>query len=368
MTVHARRYHSTLRDEQAQETRRRIVRAGGELYVERGYGGTTIDAIAERAEVSRKTVFTAVGGKARLLKLAFDWALAGDDEPVAIADRPDVRRMMQQQDPALLLAEWIAMNAAIAGRLAALHHVLVVAADGDTEAAAVLTTAEQQRAHGVRTVMTRLDAIGGLRPGLDIDRATAITELLIDPWSFGTSSSSAAGRTTSTPSTSSAWRQPRSCRDDPSRAHSNPHLTGERTTHERVDGLEPPDHRGVPRQRRQGGRPLRRRTAAPAPHDRRPNRPGTRQPGDVPGPRRSGGRVRLEGRHAQPPRLVPQPAPRTQTSAQRSAPRRARFTTRIATGDERARIWAQQKQDYPGFADYEAATDREIPVVILDPI
>ena len=45
-----------------------------------------------------------------------------------------------------------------------------------------------------------------------------------------------------------------------------------------------------------------------------------------------------------------------------------RFRARITTGDERQRIWDEQKRDYPGFADYEAKTDREIPVVILDPI
>src|SRR6478609_713897 len=135
MTVHARSYHSKLRDEQAQATRRRIVHAGSELFVEQGYGSTTVDAIAERAEVSRKTVFTSVGGKAVVLKLAFDWALAGDDEPVPIAARPEVRQMMEEQDPAVLLAAWVAMNAAIAGRIAGLHHVLVVAADADPEAA-----------------------------------------------------------------------------------------------------------------------------------------------------------------------------------------------------------------------------------------
>jgi deazaflavin-dependent oxidoreductase (nitroreductase family) len=43
------------------------------------------------------------------------------------------------------------------------------------------------------------------------------------------------------------------------------------------------------------------------------------------------------------------------------------FRARIASGAEREPIWNQQKQDYPGFADYEAKTDREIPVVILDP-
>lgn len=43
------------------------------------------------------------------------------------------------------------------------------------------------------------------------------------------------------------------------------------------------------------------------------------------------------------------------------------FRARTAAGDERERIWTKQKADYPGFADYEAKTDREIPVVILDP-
>ena len=44
------------------------------------------------------------------------------------------------------------------------------------------------------------------------------------------------------------------------------------------------------------------------------------------------------------------------------------FRARTATGDERERIWNTQKQDYPGFADYEASTSREIPVVVLDPV
>jgi deazaflavin-dependent oxidoreductase (nitroreductase family) len=43
------------------------------------------------------------------------------------------------------------------------------------------------------------------------------------------------------------------------------------------------------------------------------------------------------------------------------------FRARVASGEERQTIWTEQKQAYPGFADYEAATAREIPVVILDP-
>jgi len=184
MSAGSRPYRSTLRDEQSRATRRRIVDAAAALFVERGYGPTTIDAIAERAGVGRKTVFTAAGGKATLLKLAFDWTLAGDDEPVAIADRPEVQQMLQLDDPAALLAAWVAMNAAIARRLAALHHVLVVAADGDADAAALLATTDEQRVAGARAIAARLAAAGGLRPGLGLDEAAAILDVLIDPMPY----------------------------------------------------------------------------------------------------------------------------------------------------------------------------------------
>ena len=43
------------------------------------------------------------------------------------------------------------------------------------------------------------------------------------------------------------------------------------------------------------------------------------------------------------------------------------FRARTATSTEREPIWTKQKRDYPGFADYEAKTVRQIPVVILEP-
>jgi deazaflavin-dependent oxidoreductase (nitroreductase family) len=41
---------------------------------------------------------------------------------------------------------------------------------------------------------------------------------------------------------------------------------------------------------------------------------------------------------------------------------------REAEGAERDRIWEAQKRDYPGFADYERKTTRQIPVIILEPV
>ena len=118
-----------------------------------GYVPTTIDAIAERAGMSRRTVFTSVGSKADVLKLAFDWTLAGDDEPIAIADRPVVQRLMRADDPADVLQPWIAMNATINERIAPLYLVLVVAANADPDVATLLATSDAQRLDGARQVV-----------------------------------------------------------------------------------------------------------------------------------------------------------------------------------------------------------------------
>ena len=41
-------------------------------------------------------------------------------------------------------------------------------------------------------------------------------------------------------------------------------------------------------------------------------------------------------------------------------------TARVLEGDEREAVWSKQKQLMPGFAEYEANTTRQIPVVVLE--
>jgi deazaflavin-dependent oxidoreductase (nitroreductase family) len=44
-------------------------------------------------------------------------------------------------------------------------------------------------------------------------------------------------------------------------------------------------------------------------------------------------------------------------------------TARVATGEERERIWEAQKKAFPNFAEYETISGgREIPVVVLDKV
>jgi deazaflavin-dependent oxidoreductase (nitroreductase family) len=46
---------------------------------------------------------------------------------------------------------------------------------------------------------------------------------------------------------------------------------------------------------------------------------------------------------------------------------RRRVRARVATADERARLWPWLVRRYPAFAAYQARAPREIPVVILSP-
>src|SRR5712691_5368637 len=62
-----RPYHSRLRQRQAEETHQRILAAARELLTSRGYANTTLEMIAEAAEVSPKTVSAVVGSKRGIL-------------------------------------------------------------------------------------------------------------------------------------------------------------------------------------------------------------------------------------------------------------------------------------------------------------
>lgn len=181
MSEARRPYRSTLREGQARATRRAVVGAARDLYVEVGWSRTTIDAVAARAGVSRKTVFTSVGGKAALLKIALDWALVGDDEPVALAERPVVAEMERLTDPRALVHRWAQFVAELEQRAAPLADALAVAADADPEAAEVHATSERNRLGGAQAFVDHLAEIGGLRPGLSTERAVAAALVLMDP-------------------------------------------------------------------------------------------------------------------------------------------------------------------------------------------
>jgi len=181
MAEQTRSYSSTLRADQARRTRRRIVDAAAELFAEHGYAGTTIDAVATAAGVSRKTVFDSVGGKAQLMKLAYDFAIVGDDEPVPLADRPEMRAMLAEPDYGKRLAMYASLVVGIDRRLSSAWRAFEGAATSDPEVAKFYVAMVQQRRQAMREAAQMFADAGALRPDLDVEVAADLRWFYNEP-------------------------------------------------------------------------------------------------------------------------------------------------------------------------------------------
>src|SRR5262245_30772919 len=101
-----RTYDSSRRREQARRSRADILASARALFLDLGYAGTTMHAVADRANVSTETIYKSIGNKPALLKATLDAAIAGDDEPVPMMRRELVARMRAEPDPRRLLAHY----------------------------------------------------------------------------------------------------------------------------------------------------------------------------------------------------------------------------------------------------------------------
>ena len=177
-----RRYSTALRAEHTALTRRRILDAAGRLFVEHGYVGTTLGAVAQAAGVSVQTVYNVVGGKAVLLKAVYDVTLAGDDEPVAMSDRPAFRAFVDAPTGRACFTAYAAPARGLGERLFPLLTVLLAQATaGDADLAEFVTTIEGERAIGTRQAAAHVAARFGLREGLDVDSAADVLWTLTAP-------------------------------------------------------------------------------------------------------------------------------------------------------------------------------------------
>jgi AcrR family transcriptional regulator len=176
-----RSYRSPLRTAHAGETRRSIIDAATRLFVETGYGATSMDAIAEEAGVSRATVFSAVGSKAALLKTAYDVALVGDDDLVALPDRAESRSIRAEPDPRRYLERYAALIVGLGARVAPIYEAIRGAASADPDIRPVWEKIQQERRIGAAHVVADAASKGSLRAGIDQEGAADVVWVLVDP-------------------------------------------------------------------------------------------------------------------------------------------------------------------------------------------
>ncbi|MFD1932942.1 MULTISPECIES: TetR/AcrR family transcriptional regulator [Nonomuraea] len=121
----------------ARETRRRIVAAAYDLFVENGYGATNLQEIADQAGVAVQTIYFVFGNKRTLLKELVDLTIAGDDEPVATMDRAWFRDAMAAPTAGEHLRAHVEGVRAILERVAPITRVIDTATAMDPEVAAL---------------------------------------------------------------------------------------------------------------------------------------------------------------------------------------------------------------------------------------
>lgn len=169
-----RRYNSTRRQHQAEETRRSILEAARRLFVEHGYVATSIEAIAQAAGVAAPTIYAAFGNKRTILTRLMDLAIGGDAQPLPLLQRSGPQQMRQtrdQHDQLRLMAHGISE---ILQRAGPLFDVLRSAAQVDPEIAQVYRHIQNERLRNMRQVVGWVASNGPLRTGLTIDEAAEI--------------------------------------------------------------------------------------------------------------------------------------------------------------------------------------------------
>ncbi|MFF4364498.1 TetR/AcrR family transcriptional regulator [Streptomyces sp. NPDC001594] len=176
-----RRYDSPLRDQRARQTRQAIVAAATRLFVLHGYAATSHADIAAEAGVARPTVFAAFGSKAALLREVVDQALAGDDDPVPVADRPWFRPVREGRTPRAVLNAYAEVCRLIGGRAAEVFEVARRAADEGAEMAELWETMQRNRRTGATMVIDLISALGAGPHDLDRRRAVDLVWVYNDP-------------------------------------------------------------------------------------------------------------------------------------------------------------------------------------------
>lgn len=152
-----RTYDATRRRAAAHERRQRIAGVAADLFVRRGWAGTTVAEVARRAEVSTDLVATAFGGKAGLFMAAFRHA--GFGEKSGVRQALAALELDEEPDRDVRLERIVDLAVGVMPGLAPFLSVLRVGADQDAGLRVLVMLAEDSF-RGTATEVVRLIAPG----------------------------------------------------------------------------------------------------------------------------------------------------------------------------------------------------------------
>ena len=176
-----RTYDSSLRKQQASQTRMRILDASQRLFAERGYAASTVEAIAAGAGVAVDTVYAAFGSKRGVLQALLNVRVGGDEAEIDLLARAGPQAVQRETDQGAQLAAFAADVSSIIERARPVDDIIRGAAAVDAEIAALRSEAQAYRYRNIRQLVSWLAVKGPLRNGLSEDDAAAIAWTMSSP-------------------------------------------------------------------------------------------------------------------------------------------------------------------------------------------
>ncbi len=183
-TVKPRRYHSPARRQQAEATRRAVLRAARSLFATRGYAETSVADVARRAGVSVDTVYASVGRKPQLLLAVHDMILGSSEEPVPALERDYVRRVREAPTAEDKIRCYAEALGEVLPQTVPLDAALREAGSHDPECRRLRDSISRRRRAHMRLFVADLEATGRLRPGLGLEQAADLVWSMNSPEYF----------------------------------------------------------------------------------------------------------------------------------------------------------------------------------------
>lgn len=164
--------------------RRAVIDAARALFLERGYGATTIEAISADSDVPTATLYRLFFSKRGILKALLDVSIVGDHDQIPMAERPHIQSLLADPDPTNTVASFVSVAAEVNARTSAIYRILTSAAASDADAASLLDELTRQRQQGQGLVARVLARHRLLRQALGERDAGDIIHALASPEVF----------------------------------------------------------------------------------------------------------------------------------------------------------------------------------------
>jgi AcrR family transcriptional regulator len=178
-----RKYDNRRRRADAEARQRRIVDAAVALFIEQGFGATSIDQIAATADVSPQSIYATYGSKAGVLSRAIEVALVGDQDGIPVVDRAPGLADMSAAVCVARFAAYAKFIRALNERVAPLIRVMEQAASSDP---ALGELRSGLRATQQADCRHWIDQLGpeALRPGLSAAHAVYVMSMIDSPYVY----------------------------------------------------------------------------------------------------------------------------------------------------------------------------------------